>query len=33
MIVGQIFIAFTVLVIAAALINLIKQIKQQDDKQ
>jgi hypothetical protein len=33
MIVGIIFIAFTVLVIAGALINLIKQIKKQNDKQ
>lgn len=33
MIAGIIFIAVTVLVIAAALINLIKQIKKQDDKQ
>ena len=33
MIAGIIFIAVTVLVIAGALINLIKQIKQQDDKQ
>ena len=33
MIAGKIFMAITVLVIAAALINLIKQIKQQDDKE
>lgn len=33
MIAGQIFMALTLLVITAALINLIKQIKQQDDKQ
>lgn len=32
MIAGQIFIAFTVLVIAAALIDLIKQINEQNDK-
>ena len=33
MIAGIIFIACTVLVIAAALINLIKQIKKQNGKQ
>jgi hypothetical protein len=33
MIAGTIFITLTALVIAGALINLIKQIKKQDDKQ
>lgn len=33
MIAGKIFMALTLLIVTAALINLIKQIKKQNDKQ